>query len=395
MMKHILHILFIFAVLSFLSVPAALGETYCFRCHSKAAFTKKVVHKPVAQDKCGICHNPHVARYKGLLQKKVADLCISCHQTEDTKSVQAQEGVTHEPVKDGQCLTCHDPHSSDAKGLLNKKNLADTCLGCHKSLQKKYKYTHSPYAKGECDSCHLPHRSANLQLLKKPANDLCKSCHSQKDIQARHKNFPVKINGCLTCHDPHGSESKALVRKVLHKPFAENACNTCHTKDRMGMKTCLGCHENIKKELSSNHNHLTGRTGNVCIVCHSPHAGNSDNLLIGGRIDQICRKCHIDTFKEAQNAPHKHPKSDECTNCHAIHGSNQLAMMKSDGNAVCESCHETQGKFTHPIGNKVIDPRNGQMVSCVSCHYPHGTQFKYNLKFDGAKDLCVHCHRSY
>jgi predicted CXXCH cytochrome family protein len=31
----------------------------------------------------------------------------------------------------------------------------------------------------------------------------------------------------------------------------------------------------------------------------------------------------------------------------------------------------------------------------VSCHYPHGTDFQFNLKRDMAKDLCIQCHKGY
>jgi predicted CXXCH cytochrome family protein len=70
-------------------------------------------------------------------------------------------------------------------------------------------------------------------------------------------------------------------------------------------------------------------------------------------------------------------------------------MLKDGGNKTCSRCHETQGKFTHPIGEKVLDPRSGQMVACVSCHNPMGTDFRYNLKLSGTKDLCIQCHRTY
>jgi predicted CXXCH cytochrome family protein len=78
-----------------------------------------------------------------------------------------------------------------------------------------------------------------------------------------------------------------------------------------------------------------------------------------------------------------------------VHGSNRRAMLKLDGNAICSQCHETQGKFSHPVGEKIRDPRTGQMMTCVSCHNPHGTSFRHQLIMSGQKDLCTQCHQTY
>jgi predicted CXXCH cytochrome family protein len=56
----------------------AFAKATCFQCHKEADFSKKTVHRPVAEGQCGLCHNPHVARFEGLLQQSGADLCYKC-----------------------------------------------------------------------------------------------------------------------------------------------------------------------------------------------------------------------------------------------------------------------------------------------------------------------------
>lgn len=380
---------FIICGVSFISSVNA--ETVCFRCHDKKVFTKKNIHKPLAKGKCGACHNPHVARYERLLIEPGEDLCFSCH-TKQKKIF--QKGVVHQPVSRGDCLVCHDPHASQTKGLLKGKNLSASCFACHEDLPKKFKYTHEPYARGRCSSCHYPHQSKNVLLLKKEPDKLCAACHKKNTIVSAHPNYPAKLKDCLSCHNPHGSNRKKLVRNILHKPYAKG-CKECHTKGKKGTENCLRCHEKIKEQLYTTHNHMTGTTGNSCTTCHSPHAGDGKGLFRGGSQSQACRKCHEDSFKKKNTKRYIHPELENCTNCHAPHGSNQLAMMKADHNAVCSTCHETQGKFTHPVGDKVFDPRTGQQVTCVSCHDSMGTDFKFHLKKSGSKELCIQCHRSY
>jgi len=365
------------------------GEDVCFQCHERAAFQKKVVHRPVAEGKCGGCHNPHVARHKGLLQKAGARLCHSCHLAE---TVAGTKEVVHQPVRQGQCLACHEAHASDAGHLLDAR-LSETCLGCHKNLARRYKNTHAPFAKGNCTACHEPHEAGNPQLLKGEPNAVCVSCHAGDRVRQAHPSYPMPLNDCLSCHTPHGSGRRALVRDNLHAPF-EKGCGTCHGKGDMGMELCLECHKEVNAQIRAAHGHLLRVKGNSCTTCHSPHTGNEPNLLRGGQ-KQICWPCHKGTFARYDDRLHIHPEAHDCKECHAVHGSSNLAMLKDGGNETCSRCHETQGKFSHPVGEKVLDPRTDQIMTCVSCHQPMGTDFRYNLKLSGEKDLCIQCHRTY
>lgn len=367
----------------------AFGSKVCFECHERSSFKNRVIHEPVAKDNCISCHNPHAAKHAGLLQKEISALCFSCH---GDKKESFSKGILHDPVKRGECTACHDPHASSSKGLM-KGEYADSCYTCHDSLARKFKYMHQPYAKGQCKSCHSPHQAENFQLLNMSAAKLCRSCHSEADIGAAHKNYPAAIKGCLTCHNPHGSDNKGIIRSVRHEPYLEN-CRICHGDNgaKMGQQTCLECHSEIKESLLTSHNHLTDVDGNSCINCHSPHAGNTKKLL-KDRPLLLCRNCHEDTYRRHEKNIFIHSvTANDCYICHAVHGSNQVAMLKGDGNSICLACHPDQGQFSHPVGAGIIDPRNNQEATCLSCHNPHGTDFKGQLVLSGQQELCVQCH---
>jgi len=366
--------------------PAAID---CFTCHDRETFQRKVKHPPAAEGECTTCHNPHVARYKGLLQKQVKDLCYSCHTDAAISQVQ---GVVHKPVEEGQCLGCHNPHASDEAALLNKRS-SETCFTCHAEMPKQFKHTHSPYAKGQCSSCHYPHQSANNYLLVKAPEKLCLTCHSSQSVQQKHPNYPAEVKNCGSCHNPHGSDRVALIRNVLHEPYAAG-CNDCHTGKGVpvGIKTCLECHEEVEKQMSSSHNHLIKYGRNGCIACHSPHTGNDKSLLKGKEV-YICGTCHEDTFKRNIAARFKHQKTESCMDCHTPHGSNEPVMARAPINTVCARCHKRHSEFTHPIGETVYDPRTGQMMTCISCHSTKGTEYTTHLRFEGSRPLCVQCHR--
>jgi len=390
MRKHL--VFFVFCLLVFLLTGgAAFAENVCFECHDKNNFQNKVVHKPVSSGKCTQCHNPHVARYDGLLRVQEGRLCFSCHME---KEAALQKGYVHDPVAQGSCTVCHDPHASAGKSLIPAE-LSLSCFRCHEKLpqQQQYTYTHDPYLKGECIACHSPHNSDRPLLLSMEEDDLCLSCHKKQNLAVRHKNYPGEIRQCMTCHNPHGSERPFLVRNVLHKPY-EEGCKTCHGKGKIETATCLECHEAVGTEMRSTHNHLTRQTGNSCINCHSPHAGD-DRGHLRGPLKTICSSCHQVSINAFKKSPFKHPNIENCVDCHEPHASSNLAFLKGDGVEVCSKCHKAQGAFSHPIGPNVLDPRTGQVMTCVTCHKPMGTDYPYHLVKDKEKGLCLLCHRTY
>ncbi len=67
---------------------------------------------------------------------------------------------------------------------------------------------------------------------------------------------------------------------------------------------------------------------------------------------------------------------------------------------VCYKCHPKNA--SHPVGvrskgHDIVVPdsfptiENG-IITCVTCHDPHGSSRKYFTRIDYKKDLCIHCH---
>ncbi len=380
--------------LLFLLSGAAWGASrqMCFQCHPRAKFLKGRPHAPVLKGECVQCHQPHVSKFKKLLVKEPPDLCYSCHKK--VKEELTSAVLVHPPFRQGACLRCHEAHTAPGSGLL-KGSLNKVCFTCHKDLKRKFSHVHAPFGQGRCLACHEPHASGDRRLLKRKGAQLCLSCH--KSSPALKKTHPgsLKTMDCLSCHNPHGSARKAILRDVSHTPYAEGKCVECHKKRKLGAALCFSCHKEVEKTFNHFHNHLLGGySSNPCLLCHSPHLADTKAML-RDTPRRLCQRCHPETYKQREESLYSHPKWKECDACHAPHGSDHPAMLKGNGNDVCVRCHETQGKFTHPVGEKVRDPRNGQPVTCVTCHNTMGTNFKYNLRLSGEAALCVECHKNY
>lgn len=371
----------------------------CQECHPKIKdlTLKARVHQPIKDGRCTECHNPHASKHATLLSDVGSELCYNCHD----KKRGFMGAVIHRPVEEGNCLACHNAHSSDIKGLLKKPG-GEGCFSCHpKEGIIAKKIVHPEAKKGNCAACHNPHASDKEGLLNKDRKSLCIGCHTDVNITFAKAHMDYKVAGtdCLGCHSPHSSDRKGILKASLHKPFMENKCESCHVMGssavvKSGMSLCIDCHEASMEGFNKINSHLIlGKSDSPCNNCHNPHASDERYLLKDKEI-RVCYECHNDTKDYVAKSKHKHPKIGACLDCHVSHGSNSPFFL-SKGSDTCsqEKCHVTQGTFTHPIGEKIIDPRSKTPMDCSTCHNPMGSPEASILRFEKDKDLCVQCHQ--
>jgi predicted CXXCH cytochrome family protein len=376
----------------------------CLQCHDNFSQTlnSKHVHTPLrAGGKCSQCHNPHASRHNALLQDSTKNVCYSCHTAEKAKLGLA---VVHDPVAKGECLQCHDAHASQFNDQLRAPT-QEVCAGCHAQVKTwlASPVQHAPMVKGSCTTCHDPHGSNNHGLTKQDVYSLCTGCHKpDAHFSAVHKGYDLKGTNCTACHNPHGSQSKGLLMPLLHSPFAANNCQACHnvvqsaTGKGFALKgkvndLCQGCHKDVAKSYSALYRHVPPDK-NECTTCHNAHAAADAPLL---KTDQksLCFTCHgaKEGFKDDFIAsPHR---DKNCTECHTPHGSDRENFLQDDTNTLCSKCHQHQHQITHPSGPNVLDPRTKKPMTCISCHQLHLAKNKPLLPLDGARELCVQCHK--
>lgn len=380
---------------------AAVRDTskLCLNCHkgAKSIISKRYVHKPVARGRCTACHNPHASKNQKLIATELSELCFMCHSEDKL----LPGSVVHTPVKEGKCLACHDAHSTDKRGLV-KDTGAKACYSCHpkKDIAGK-KNVHPEVKKGNCSVCHASHSSERPGLLVKSSKALCMGCHSSKSAKllAAHGGLDVSRSDCASCHSPHSSDSPGILKSSLHKPFADGKCGTCHEKNSSKVKNnstrlCSKCHAPTMASFNKRYSHLIGGDAkNPCINCHNPHASDG-KALIKGQESRVCYSCHTETQKFAESSSFTHSNLGQCSDCHKSHGSNERYFM-SAGVETCsaEKCHPTQGRFTHPVGKDIIDPRSGSALDCSTCHNPMGSPEEYILRGGKERDLCIKCHQ--
>jgi len=294
-----------------IQLRASCVDAECHISYSEA----KYVHSPVVLKACNVCHLTVENRHEFKLVATGKELCTFCHKMK-------LKTFVHEPVTKGECLKCHDSHSSEFPFLVKMDPSKKLCFTCHEKSEKfeGKKYSHAPAEEGACILCHVYHSSWNNKLLIREGNNLCLSCHKQEFeeyLKMRHVHKPVIEDGCQKCHDPHGSNNPMIIYK--DEP-----------------EFCYDCHEDIEKIIKgSGHSHEAAIIGDSCSNCHAAHGSTLPRLLQKPMID-VCLSCHNERLKgndgtvldniakQMEDNPFKHGpiKQNNCIACHSPHGSN-------------------------------------------------------------------------
>ncbi len=381
----------------------------CFECHKELeqGLSDNYVHFLFKQGKCITCHNSHASKIKGLMTEDVDSLCLGCH--EDLRNL-INKTVVHSALRENDCTKCHLPHSGKNRHLLTKEEKS-LCLDCHENLNNEFNkpFICVPFKEGDCSACHNSHASPVDALLVSIPNKLCQKCHGPRckvgDVSIA---SVVKDIDCTSCHSGHSSLDKGLLGPFGHKVFLEKKCEECHnpikskveiTTKINGADLCFNCHKrNMSKyEYIDNDVHVKDAR-NQCTVCHDHHASSRRNLT--KKELRLCMNCHESTERRTsamesalKSVKCKPIKERKCFECHIPGHSSRPLNYIADEIPLCARCHAAEHKITHPLGNEVVDPRNGRPLTCNSCHSMHSANADFMLTHDRKRALCIQCHK--
>ncbi|MCB1034783.1 MAG: DmsE family decaheme c-type cytochrome [Acidobacteria bacterium] len=150
---------------------------------------------------------------------------------------------------------------------------------------------------------------------------------------------------------------------------------------------CLNCHkENAAQAHWKGSTHQ--RRGVTCIDCHSVHEAPPPDSMVNTSLRRdTCYECHKDVRSEMQKVSH-HPVREgkmTCVSCHDPHGTLTKGNLKAvSANELCYDCHtEKRGPFLweHPPVRE----------NCLNCHTPHGSNH-LKLQSTSVPYLCQQCH---
>ena len=168
-------------------------------CHADLA-EPEVVHAPVKNNECSECHEQEdETNHEFSMIAEGAELCYECHDESEIAETD-EGGSVHQPVAQGECAGCHEPHASGHKGLLIEAYAEDFYVPIAES--DKYAL---------CFECH------DYELIEESETDVTEFRNGELNLHYLHVSKERKGRSCRTCHESHLSEQAGLVRRSV--PF--------------------------------------------------------------------------------------------------------------------------------------------------------------------------------
>lgn len=127
--------------LAVLALPRFANAEYtskdCIGCHP-LDLKKAYVHPPVKEGDCLLCHNAEYGETGGhskLATDKIDPLCLQCHETVLGTHLHGRDpsrtyidAVTGKKIT---CVSCHNPHASDHDKMTLLDRRQKLCQRCH------------------------------------------------------------------------------------------------------------------------------------------------------------------------------------------------------------------------------------------------------------------------
>ena len=267
---------------------------------------------------------------------------------------------------DAKCTGCHDEADEPSPSMLELHpsvlaigatrhgNQADgrtpTCTNCHGDSEKHIGY------KGK-DKPPVPDRTFRKNTTNTAAerNEACLTCH-EKDRKRAHwsgSQHETADVACASCHNVHAKKDK-----VLAKVTQAEVCYTCHKTER------------AQSHKMSTHPLDAGKM--ACSDCHNPHGSIGPKLLVKKSVNETCYTCHAE--KRGPFLFEHEPVADDCTTCHTPHGSTNTALLKARLPFLCQQCHQDHGSTLRSgrslpgAGNLTTASPIGNYRGCANCH---------------------------
>jgi predicted CXXCH cytochrome family protein len=194
-----------------------------------------------------------------------SETCLTCHPDK-------KEGkFVHSAVAMG-CENCHQASSENGKTVITLVAAGgELCAMCHEA--KKDPILHEPYRQGQCLICHEPHTSNFPRQVRAETNLLCLSCHgvNQPDVKVNQEIKTVSLLGSrtLTLDDYRQAVKIGLDRSgTKGHPIVSHPISGPDPRNKDAALNCLSCHAAHSSALA---NLMPAKVKNdfeLCTQCH-------------------------------------------------------------------------------------------------------------------------------
>ncbi|MCJ7502774.1 MAG: cytochrome c3 family protein [Acidobacteriia bacterium] len=194
-----------------------------------------------------------------------SETCLTCHPDK-------KEGkFVHSAVAMG-CENCHQASSENGKTAITLVATGgELCATCHEA--KKEPVLHVPYREGQCLICHEPHTSNFPRQVRAETNLLCLSCHgvNQPEVKVNQEIKTVSLLGgrTLTLDDYRQAVKIGLDRSgTKGHPIVGHPVSGRDPRNKDAALNCLSCHASHSSALARLMPADVNPTAGHCARCH-------------------------------------------------------------------------------------------------------------------------------
>lgn len=284
----------------------------------------------------------NITASQAVYDEKGAEGCLKCHDKAPTvhilKTPHAMSSDKRTPFASHACETCHGPSPEHLIKPPEGQPRASAAISFEKNTHNTIDELNAV-----CSECHAGGKQMNWQG----------SAHHSSDV------------ACTSCHTVHAQKDP-----VLKKTEQAEICFTCHAEQR------------AESHRPSRHPILEGLVS--CGDCHNPHGSPTQQMLVGETLNDTCYQCHAE--KRGPFLWEHAPAREDCSLCHASHGSTEKRLLKIRGPFLCQECHMEPfhpstlydgSRLSNPVAQHQLLARN-----CMNCHSEvHGSNHPSGVRW--------------
>jgi nitrate/TMAO reductase-like tetraheme cytochrome c subunit len=199
--------------------------------------------------------------------------------------------------------------------------------------------------------------------------------------------------------------------------ISDEVCMECHNQAGQTYKLSNGDTLDLYVPAEDYHKSIHGQLGYACVQCHTsvgnyPHPNFDASFPREAtlKLNQACKRCHIDEYEKAQDSVHAaflsggNLNAAVCTDCHTAHDVRQLKDPKTgkllpDARVwiptTCARCHSAiYEKYKESVhGSALIGEGNPDVPTCIDCHGVHNIEDPTTTYFRlNSPQMCANCH---
>ncbi len=386
-------------------VKSNRGSAICLSCHQQPGWTGSAHFRPtdpaedarygtlqgahtgytgVADNGCQSCHRSHAPQVaQRLIKYPEENTCFACHDgSVDTKNLKAE--FLSKAYKHPVLLTpsTHDDSESPLSALYPMPEIA---VGAPRHA--------------ECVDCHNSHQARPGTALPPSISGPLQGVRGQSAANGYLPQAANEYEVCFKCHGDSANRPQATDNSIAGVGFGRNpqrqfnAGNPNAFNTRMEFTTLASFHPVTRPRdlaagpggdvpslrssvVSAGGAPILGRTLNAgsqiyCMDCHNSDTGSN---LGAGTLPAGPHGSNIAHLLERQNVLEPPPARPG--------GASAGASYSPANYALCDKCHDVQGKVMADVTFKHRLHVQEQSAACSTCHDPHASSAALLINFD-------------